>query len=110
MADRLRHKAGNGIFVARLGGDEFVILLTRPRDCARAEVYITEMLGSLRHTVERDGYKRLVSATIGGAFLEADADDPHDGLRRADVALYTAKRTMKGSGKIFGAAGSLTAS
>ena len=109
MADRLRQKAGNGIFVARLGGDEFVILLTRPRDCARAGAYITEILVSLRHTVERDGYKRLVSATIGGAFLEADVDDPHDGLRRADIALYAAKRAMKGSGKIFGEAGFLTA-
>jgi predicted signal transduction protein with EAL and GGDEF domain len=66
-------------------------------------------LSSLRHTVERDGYKRSVSATIGGAFLEANVDDPHDALRRADIALYAAKRASKGSGKICGEEQLLTA-
>lgn len=102
MADRLRQKANNGIFAARLGGDEFVILLTRPRDCARAEAYITETLHALRHTIERDGQERSVSATIGAAFLEPGDASSHDALRRADIALYEAKRHARGTGKLFG--------
>ena len=108
MADRLRRKAGNGMFAARLGGDEFVILLTRPRDCARAEAYISETLHGLHHTVERDGKKRSVSATIGAAFIGPDDAQPHEALRRADIALYEAKRQSEGTGKLFGEAALLT--
>jgi len=100
MADRLRGFAHSSGFAARLGGDEFVLLLTRPRDCARIEDVITLILTGLRQTVERDGEVRAVSATIGAAFV--DADTPIEILRRADIALYEAKRFERGTGRISG--------
>ena len=102
MADRLRQIAPPMSFVARLGGDEFVLLLTRPRDCARAEAQITMILETLRHNVEREGQCRPVSATIGAAFLEDTLVSPAELTHRADLALYEAKRRQRGTGQIYG--------
>lgn len=107
MAERLKRFAYSNSFVARLGGDEFVMLLTRPRDCAAAEAVISEMLSALRHSVERDGKRRSVSATIGAAFLDGSIVEPSELTRRADVALYEAKRDHRGTARIFGQDGVL---
>jgi diguanylate cyclase (GGDEF)-like protein/PAS domain S-box-containing protein len=102
MADRLRRLAFSNSFVARLGGDEFVMLVTRPRDCARIEEVVERVLCDLRHCVERDGERRHVSGTVGAAFVEAEIASPTDLMRRADLALYEAKRTRRGTAQIFG--------
>jgi diguanylate cyclase (GGDEF)-like protein len=101
MADRLQRLAYRD-FAARLGGDEFVMLVTRPRDCARIEDVIGRVLASLRHSVERDGQCRTVSATVGVALLDATIASPTELMRRADLALYEAKRAQRGSARIFG--------
>jgi len=102
MADRLCELAYSSSFAARLGGDEFVMLVTRPRDCANIENVIASILGTLRHSVERDGERRKVSATVGAAFVEPDIDAPTEAMRRADLALYAAKRVERGTGRVFG--------
>ncbi|PXA92530.1 GGDEF domain-containing protein [Nostoc sp. 3335mG] len=102
MADRLRGLAFSSTFAARLGGDEFVMLLTRPRDCARIEKQLRLVLRSLQHVVERDGVRRYVSATIGAAFLEPDVASAIDLVHRADLALYQAKRTQRGTACVYG--------
>lgn len=102
MAERLRALTFNNTFVARLGGDEFVMLLTRPRDCARIDKQLRLVLRSLRHVVERDGVRRYVSATIGAAFLERNVVGAIDLVHRADLALYRAKRTQRGTACIHG--------
>jgi diguanylate cyclase (GGDEF)-like protein len=102
MADRLTRLAPPKSIVARLGGDEFVMLLTRPRDCAKAEQIIVEILEALRHGVERDGQFRAVSTTVGAAFLDASITLPAELTQRADLALYEAKRCQRGTGRIFG--------
>lgn len=102
MGERLRALAFTSTFVARLGGDEFVMLLTRPRDCARLDKQLRLVLRSLQQVVERDGIRRYVSATIGAAFLEPDVTSPIDLVHRADLALYQAKRTQRGTACIYG--------
>lgn len=103
VADRLRALAYDNIFVARLGGDEFVMIVTRPRDCARIENLVAKVLTTLRHTVERDGQHRSISATIGTTFVDPLATSPSELMRRADLALYEAKRDRRGTGRIHGA-------
>lgn len=102
MADRLRRIAPPMSFVARLGGDEFVLLLTRARDCARAEAHIVKIIEALRHNMERQGQSRSVSATVGAAFLDETVASPAELTHRADLALYEAKRRQRGTGQIFG--------
>ena len=102
MAERMRGRGFTHSFAARLGGDEFVMLVTRPRDCARLDDYIADLLTTLRYTVERDGVSREVSATIGAARFETELTRADVLLRHADLALYQAKRDCRGTGRIFG--------
>jgi diguanylate cyclase (GGDEF)-like protein/PAS domain S-box-containing protein len=102
IADRLRQITPPGGFAARLGGDEFVLLLTGRQDCLRIESIVSAMLSTLRHAVERDGRRRSVSATVGGALLDARTGSAAELLRQADLALYDAKRARRGTGRIFG--------
>ena len=101
FAGRLRGLAYDNIFVARLGGDEFAMIVTRPRDCANMERVIATVLESLRHSVERDGKRRSVSATIGATFVHPTVSGTSELMRRADLALYQAKRHQRGSGRIY---------
>ena len=109
MADRLRQIAPPMSFVARLGGDEFVLLLTRARDCARAEAHIIKIIEALRHNVERQGQCRVISATVGAAFVDETVTSSAELTHRADLALYEAKRRQRGTGQIFGSSDTVKA-
>lgn len=102
VADRLRGRHFAHAFAARLGGDEFVMLVTRPRDCADLRTMVQALLRELRHIVERGGMRLPITATVGAALCDDAADDPRETLRKADVALYAAKRAERGSGRIHG--------
>jgi diguanylate cyclase (GGDEF)-like protein len=80
----------------RIGGDEFAILLAEAsEDDAR------EVIGRIRRKLDRGVDARLIGmqASFGVAECPADADDAQTLFRRADEALYEAKRS--GSGIVF---------
>ncbi|MBB5964845.1 putative bifunctional diguanylate cyclase/phosphodiesterase, partial [Planomonospora venezuelensis] len=93
VADRLSACIRRGDTVARLGGDEFAVLL---RDVTAAEAdQITErIITTLGTPVAADGHELLVQASIG--LVDGVAGmDASELLRRADVAMYTAKERGK---------------
>ena len=77
--------------VARLGGDEFVVLLEDIEDCAAAERVATKVLAEVTavRTERRDG---RVTTSIGIACANP-GEEPESILKRADAALYRAKRS-----------------
>ncbi len=78
--------------VARLAGDEFTVILEGVADPADAEAVATKLLEALRAPMRLGEMLVRVSISIGIAFLEAGESDPASLLRRADEALYEAKR------------------
>lgn len=102
IARRFRSAPFDRTFSARLGGDEFVLLLTRPRDCADMAGFVRTALTEVRYDIEHNGGRMSVSASIGATEIASDVRDASDLLRRADVSLYEAKRTERGTGRIFG--------
>lgn len=99
VADVLAHAADPNDTVSRFGGDEFVVLHRGPDPVAVA----TRVLAELADPFDIDGYDITVSASIGVAVddrFEADADDL---IRRADSAMYVAKRTGTSGFSVFGA-------
>ncbi len=86
-----------GTFAARLGGDEFVLLI--PHEAAVEDVsgLLARLSDDLRRVACFDDGALVVSATIGAAWLNSDVHDRSDLLHRADLALYEAKRTRRGS-------------
>lgn len=102
MAGHMRSGCMANAFSARLGGDEFALLVTRPRDCADLETYVQQVLEQLQVSVEQGGETRHVSATVGAALADGPSATQVELMRRADLALYQAKRDQRGSGRIFG--------
>jgi len=93
LADAVREELRDTDFAARYGGDEFVVLL--PQTSAVAGALFAERLR--RRLVDVSQTAGLpVRASIGVAALTIDevasSDAAEDLLRRADEALYAAKR------------------
>ncbi len=106
--DTLGHAAGDNVLrevalrleaasrpddlVARLGGDEFAVLLTGLPTPAMATHRAEALLAALDRTIEVDGMQLTVEA-CGGIALAPGSGGVTELLRRADVAMYQAKRS-----------------
>ncbi|MGA9869929.1 MAG: GGDEF domain-containing protein [Rhodococcus sp. (in: high G+C Gram-positive bacteria)] len=93
VAHVLAGAAAEGDTVSRFGGNEFVVLHRgpNPEELARG------ILRDLDAPFNIDGYGITVSASIGVAVDEQFTADPDDLLlRRADIAMYTAKNRGTG--------------
>ncbi|HLZ28266.1 MAG TPA: EAL domain-containing protein [Chloroflexota bacterium] len=78
---------------ARLGGDEFALLLPRA-NAADAELAARRVLEALQDPFVIDGHPVAVGGSIGIALYPEHGSDPGALLRRADVAMYVAKRNQ----------------
>jgi diguanylate cyclase (GGDEF)-like protein len=84
---------GMGEVLTRLGGDEFAIIVTDINNAKeRAERLANSLIRQLDRVFDLDGRKVSVGASIGLSTC-SDLDRPvSEFLRRADVAMYEAKR------------------
>jgi len=78
--------------VARLAGDEFTIILEALRDLDDAKMLATKLVHALRQPIDLDHETIEVTASIGVALCVPGESDDAALLRRADAALYEAKR------------------
>jgi diguanylate cyclase (GGDEF)-like protein len=94
LADAVREELRDTDFAARYGGDEFVVLLPQTNESQGAQ--FAERLRRRLVEVSQDA-GLPVRGSIGVAAVNADeldsADAAEDLLRRADEALYRAKRS-----------------
>lgn len=79
--------------VARLGGDEFGILLDGATDLAAAATAAWKIQGACEPDFVIDDEVIHVSASIGIALFPEHGRTTADLLRRADLAMYNAKRS-----------------
>ncbi|MBQ0903693.1 bifunctional diguanylate cyclase/phosphodiesterase [Micromonospora sp. U21] len=91
VAERLRGAAQGGDLVARLGGDEFAVLLRGLPAPAVAGHRAETLLAALHEPFELDGMRISVEAS-GGISVAPASGGMAELLRRADVAMYQAKR------------------
>jgi diguanylate cyclase (GGDEF)-like protein len=96
VADRLRSCIREGDTAARLGGDEFALLLDRTGGEVDALAVAERLLSDFETRIEVAGERLSVHISLGIAVGVPGSDDPDELLRRADVALYEAKRRGKG--------------
>ncbi|MBC7951766.1 MAG: diguanylate cyclase [Rhodospirillaceae bacterium] len=92
-ARRLKSCVRESDTVCRLGGDEFTIILAGLNQVEEAEVVAQHILGKLAHPFDIGGSISPMSASIGIAALPNDGISPDELLRRADAAMYQAKRS-----------------
>lgn len=78
--------------IARLGGDEFAILLP-DTDAAHARNVAHKIISSMEKQIIVDGHKLYMSGSMGITLFPLHGEDPNTLLKRADVAMYMAKRS-----------------
>jgi diguanylate cyclase (GGDEF)-like protein len=101
FAQRLHQSVRTADTAARLGGDEFAVLLHGPIDTDGVETALARIRSELDVPVDLGGGRSAkIGASIGVAFSGPDTDI--DGLiRRADLAMYTAKRNGRGTSVFY---------
>jgi len=88
--------------VARMGGDEFSCLLRpAPSNCELVRMG-REIVGAISKPIVLAGVELSVAASVGIACSDEVLVDQDELLRRADVAMYAAKRTDVGQISLFG--------
>ncbi|MDG5808224.1 bifunctional diguanylate cyclase/phosphodiesterase [Streptomyces ossamyceticus] len=96
IADRLRVALPRGAEAARLGGDEFAVLLPVADSTTSASRVARNLVAALGSPLDLDGLTLVLEASAGLAVFPDHALDAEGLLRRADVAMYQAKRDRTG--------------
>ncbi|MGC0400127.1 diguanylate cyclase (GGDEF)-like protein [Streptomyces sp. SAI-126] len=96
IADRLRIALPRGAEAARLGGDEFAVLLPVADSTTSATRVARNLVAALSSPLDLDGLTLVLEASAGVAVFPDHALDAEGLLRRADVAMYQAKRDRTG--------------
>ncbi len=100
-AARLENSVRQVDTVARLGGDEFAVIIFDIKDLRTAEDLCERLLGELDRPFMLLGNEVHVGASIGVAMSNGPETDPADLLRKADIALYEAKKEGGGRHQVF---------
>ena len=95
LADRLRLSLRECDTIARLGGDEFALLLD-DATLGGALSVAEKVLSCAFVPFDFEGISLQTGASVGVALFPDHATDPEMLLKRADIAMYTAKRSGGG--------------
>ncbi|MDB5399315.1 MAG: hypothetical protein JWQ55_1333 [Rhodopila sp.] len=101
VANRLRDTVREADTITRLGGDEFAIAQTGVEQPASADSLARRLIDVLSRPYEIDSQWVVVGVSIGITLAERDDIDVDQLLRRADLALYAAKRQGRGTWRFF---------
>lgn len=109
IASRLRHAVRSADMVARIGGDEFAVLCEGLGAADQAEVVARRIALALTESVELDGERWSVAASVGAAVDQGAPDTAEDLVDRADRAMYSVKLTRRRSDELRPAEGAAPA-
>lgn len=110
--DKMGHEAGDRVLeaaarrleavmrrtdlVARIGGDEFLVVLCSLESADTARFIASKIVGTLARPIGLgSGLSANIGASVGVAYTSTPSDTPEDLMRRADDAMYDAKRAGK---------------
>ncbi len=97
VARVLERALRQGDVIGRLGGDEFTAALLGISSPAKAEELARRIIADIRRPIDIGAGKAArIGASIGVALATPDDPDAESVLRRADEAMYAAKRAGRG--------------
>jgi diguanylate cyclase (GGDEF)-like protein len=110
LAARLRAEVREVDTVARYGGEELVVILPETDEAGAAQA-AERICDAVRRTPFGGPGEAPVAVTVsvGAAVIPAHGADAEDLLRRADEALYEAKRTGRDTWRVAAPSGAATA-
>ncbi len=95
IATKVKSSVRQSDLVFRLGGDEFVVLVPKINPKMATKI-ARSLLMQCVNTIDKDGSKVDVSASIGMSMYPDDARNIDELINCADKAMYQAKRNGKG--------------
>ena len=103
VAGKLQSLVRHSDTVARLGGDEFVIKLDNPANQDEVRHIADRVIAVINEPIEIGERTVHVGASVGIAIFPGDGGTAAELLKRADAALYVAKRAGKNRYQFFDA-------
>jgi len=100
-ARRLSRVVAQAGMAARFGGDEFAVILPELREREAVVQLCKSIIRKLSMPYRVRGKRVFVGASVGVALSPTDGTDPHELLKKADIALYRAKRDGRGTYAFF---------
>ena len=100
VVERLRQGLRANDMLARIGGDEFVLVLADV-DQGQARFIAERLCVRLQDSWELSSGALYTTSSVGVALYPRDGDSAHTLLRRADEALYAAKRAGRSQVKFI---------
>jgi diguanylate cyclase (GGDEF)-like protein/PAS domain S-box-containing protein len=101
IASRLRAGMRRNDFVARFADDEFALILHGVPGDDQLEATAEAIFGRLNAPLFLDGRRLECPATIGASIFPQHGPGAQDLLKNADTALHSAKRTGRGTLRVF---------
>ena len=101
VAQRLEGCLRENDTVARLGGDEFVVSLPDIHSSLHLFPIARKMLGALSLPIEAEGREFHLTASIGIALYPQHGKDVETLMRKADLAMHSAKRLGRNRHQMF---------
>ncbi|HEX5338728.1 MAG TPA: GGDEF domain-containing protein, partial [Gallionella sp.] len=102
---RLTNCIRKGDTVSRSGGDEFILVmpeLSHPQDAA---LVAEKIIRALNEPIVIREHQLSIGVSIGIAVYPIDGpDDTHELMKKADMAMYTAKESGRNNYRFYGEA------
>jgi diguanylate cyclase (GGDEF)-like protein/PAS domain S-box-containing protein len=99
-ARRMMAQIPKKALLCRIGGDEFAILFRRA-SADQVELVAKSIIAALSNPFFIGEHALHIGATVGSACSVRDSSNPETLLRYADLALYAAKETKRGTYRRF---------
>lgn len=103
VARRLRACIRESDIVARLGGDEFTVLMPDLSHSDDVGIVVKKILGVFEKPFMLDAIPVDASTSIGVCMFPDDGKDGEDLIKKADIAMYDAKRSGKNAYQFYNA-------
>ncbi len=100
VANRLTDNLAENTSVFRYGGDEFIVLIEQT-DKQKISAIASKLMASLIQPYDLDGMDIVTPPSIGISMFPNDGEDSKTLIKKADNAMYHAKRTGKSNYQFF---------
>lgn len=87
--------------VSRLGGDEFIILVEDVRDLENLKIVAQKAISSIREPFHFRGQEIIIGASMGISIFPSDGLDIESLIKKADLAMYDAKKNGKNNFRFY---------